>query len=64
LEYVAEFTGDLSASEWAVGVDEEVLDFTGDEAVLNELWEKVRVRLAVAPGLERGFGRVRLVLPE
>jgi surface-anchored protein len=64
LEYVAEFTGDLMASEWAVGEDEEVLEFTGDEALLNDGWEKVRVRLPVVPGAAKGFGRVRLVLPD
>lgn len=58
--YTAEFT-DLKSSAWQTATTESVADFTGDQASLNPIWEKVSARRTIPPGQEAaGFGRVRV----
>ena len=59
--YVAEFSDLKNSGGWHSAATETAADFTGKQAGLNAVWEKVRARRALPLGEEAaGFGRVRL----
>jgi len=60
LGYSAEFSGLVPGESWQADGVESVSGFTGGEAALNGIWEKVRVTREVPAGKSSGFGRVRL----
>lgn len=66
LQYSAQFSGGLSGFNWqAEGTTETTSQFTGAEAGLNPVWERVRIQKPAAPeSSASGFARVKLELQD
>lgn len=54
LRYSAQFSASLTGTDWQTGgVTETTSDFTGADAGLNAVWQKVRVQRPESPGFAR-----------
>jgi hypothetical protein len=54
LRYSAQFSASLTGTDWQTGgVTETTSDFTGADAGLNAVWQKVRVQKPESPGFAR-----------
>lgn len=59
--YIPEFTEDLTTEFSADGFEIFTEPFTGNQSALNQNWEMVTARRAIAEGEMKGFARVRII---